>query len=410
MRGPLLAVLGAGLLLAGGAWLAGRHCSARHARELARQQEAWAAEKAGLEAAIEQARAEAARVDMRAAAATAPPVSARRLSPAEIIERLRSLGASGAVSAARLREAVYWLEDLARIGPAALPAVREFLARNEEIEFDTSWFQGRAGRDWKWPAEQVAPVSLRLGLFDVVRRIGGEGAEALLVETLGVTGRGLEVAWLTRALHEMATNKYREAALTSARALLASGAPQNSASPLDRYHREYLFGVLAFYGDSGYAAEAQAQLVRADSQIDRGALKYLQQTLGPQAVPIVAQAYQNPALGTNSSAKEPLARLALNYVGADGTADEFWRRAINDPVLTQDQRRNLIEDLNQDGFADTRNLTANDLSLIQARMALIEELAPNAMDKVNAAAFAEAYKDLVNMRAKIAGQAPTARP
>jgi hypothetical protein len=55
-------------------------------------------------------------------------------------------------------------------------------------------------------------------------------------------------------------------------------------------------------------------------------------------------------------------------------------------------------------------LTANDLSLIQARMALIEELAPNAMDKVNAAAFAEAYKDLVNMRAKIAGQAPTARP
>jgi hypothetical protein len=35
------------------------------------------------------------------------------------------------------------------------------------------------------------------------------------------------------------------------------------------------------------------------------------------------------------------------------------------------------------------------------RLQLIEELAPNAMDQVNADAFAEAYKDLVNM---LAGQ------
>jgi hypothetical protein len=35
---------------------------------------------------------------------------------------------------------------------------------------------------------------------------------------------------------------------------------------------------------------------------------------------------------------------------------------------------------------------------------LVEQLAPGAMDKVNADAFQEAYKDLVNMRAKITGQ------
>jgi hypothetical protein len=90
--------------------------------------------------------------------------------------------------------------------------------------------------------------------------------------------------------------------------------------------------------------------------------------------------------------------------------NKFCQQAINDPVLTRGHRSNLIEDLNEDGFADPRNLTANDLPLIQNRIALIEQLAPNAMDQVNAAAFKEAYKDLVNMRAKVTGQPPSARP
>jgi hypothetical protein len=201
----------------------------------------------------------------------------------------------------------------------------------------------------------------------------------------------------------MAPNQYRDQALAVARGLLASTASFNSTSPLDRNHRDYLFGVLAFFGDTSFASEAQTQLVRADSQIDRGALKYLQQALGVQAVPIVAQAYQNPLL-TNSAAKEPLARLALNFVGADVQANEFYQKTINDPLLTKSHRKNLIEDLNQDGFPDTKNLTARDLPLIENRLALIEQLAPTAMDEVNLAAFKEAYKDLFNMRAKISGQ------
>ena len=161
------------------------------------------------------------------------------------------------------------------------------------------------------------------------------------------------------------------------------------------------------FGDTGFVTEAQTQLVRTDSQIDRGALKYLQQVLGAQAVPLAANAYQNPLL-TNSAAKEPLARLALNYVGADAQANAFYQQTINDPILNRSHRKNLIEDLNQDGFADTRNLTARDLPLIENRIRLIEQLAPSAMDEANAAAFKEAYKDLLNMRAKITGQPPAA--
>ena len=94
----------------------------------------------------------------------------------------------------------------------------------------------------------------------------------------------------------------------------------------------------------------------SSSQVDRSALKYLQQTLGPQSVAVAAQAYQDPRV-TDSAKKEPLARLALNFVGPDRQANEFYQRAINDPVLTARHRKNLIEDLNQDGFPDTRNLS-----------------------------------------------------
>ena len=66
--------------------------------------------------------------------------------------------------------------------------------------------------------------------------------------------------------------------------------------------------------------------------------------------------------------------------------------------MPPDERRNLIEDLNETGFADPKHLTPTDLTLIQKRIAMIEQLAPSSMDDINTAAFKEAYKDLVNMR------------
>ena len=95
--------------------------------------------------------------------------------------------------------------------------------------------------------------------------------------------------------------------------------------------------------------------------------------------------------------QDPTAREALSFVGADPAADEYWISAINDPHLSDNERQNLIEDLNEDGLSDPQNPGPEDLPLILNRIQLIEELAPYAMDQVNADAFAEAYKDLVNM-------------
>ena len=78
-----------------------------------------------------------------------------------------------------------------------------------------------------------------------------------------------------------------------------------------------------------------------------------------------------------------------------------WIAAINDPYLSPNSRQNLIEDLNEDGFPDFRNITGDDLPLIMIRMALIEDLFFDAMDEANAEAFLEAYKDLGNMYSRL---------
>ena len=126
-----------------------------------------------------------------------------------------------------------------------------------------------------------------------------------------------------------------------------------------------------------------------------------QTNVGTQAVAKAAPAYQAPQA---TSLKAPLARQALSFVGIDSEAEEVWALAINDPEVPANERKDLIEDLNEDGFPDPKNLTADDLLLIQSRIDLIEVHAPNAMDEVNAAAFMEAYKDLVNMGARLTQQ------
>jgi len=95
--------------------------------------------------------------------------------------------------------------------------------------------------------------------------------------------------------------------------------------------------------------------------------------------------------------KEPVAREALFYVGADPEAEEIWLAAINDPSLSAQERQDLIEDLNEDGLPDPHSPTLDDLPLIVRRIALIEEVGPDAMDEVNADAFEEAYQDLLNL-------------
>ena len=103
--------------------------------------------------------------------------------------------------------------------------------------------------------------------------------------------------------------------------------------------------------------------------------------------------------------KEPLhdpdAREALAMVGLDPAAEQYWLDAIFDSSLPENERADLMEDLNETGFADPKNLTANDLPMIMSRLQIINSVLPNA-DDFMADHLLEAQKDLVNMYARFA--------
>lgn len=365
-------------------------------RSLNRQAAAWQAEKAKLQSELALAGNRPAEVKTIATPAEIVRVTnSIGISPEAILGQLVKMQASSS-DPRGIRRVVHQFESLADAGPAALPAIRAFLARNEDLEYNVGFV--RSGRDGDIPLEFAVPPSLRLGLLETVKNIGGPAAEEVLAETLKTTGRGIEVAYLARALQEMAPDKYRDLALASARELLNSPLADPS-DPLGRYDRNYLYGVFAFFHDDSAASLAKSQLVQTNGHLDQVSLHYLQQTMNSNSVSLMTQLWQDPRVAADQ--KEPLARVALAYAGMDPQANQLWQTAINDPNLSADARRNLIEDLNETGFADPKNLTQADLPLIQNRMALIEQLAPYAMDQVNARAFQEAYKDLGNMYTRL---------
>ena len=105
--------------------------------------------------------------------------------------------------------------------------------------------------------------------------------------------------------------------------------------------------------------------------------------------------------------QDPLAREALASWGRTRSLKQYWYAAINDPNLPAQERQDLIEDLNEDGLSDPKHPGPEDLPVILNRILLIEASRPYAMDQVNADAFEEAYKDLVNLaRVALGGGEP----
>lgn len=382
----------------GGGWFIGTSVeSNRSASALAEKEAQWRREKTALEDALADAKSQQSITATRTEKQIVEVE--KKQTPQEIIDNLKTLTFT-AGDTKNVRQAILQFENLIAYSKEALPAIRAFLSSNGEIAYDRSIFGSwKISKDGSVPTDFVFPPSLRFGLFDAVKKIGGSDAEQILSDALRVTGRGVEVAYLTRVLEQMAPLKYRDTAVEIAKELLRHPLTGAIGDAFDKYDKNYLFGVLAFYRDPSLAGSAQAQLVQADGKIDQGALHYLQQTLGNQAVPIMAQAYQSGNFA-DPDQKEPLARVALNFAGTDPRADALWSSAIFDQSINPDKRRELIEDLNQDGFENLKSLTDRDVALIQSRLGLIDKYGNQADSPVIQKAFAEAQKDLQDMLAK----------
>lgn len=351
------------------------HMSANHAAQLAQQRALWAAEKAELERAL------LTRTETPVAVQTLPAPGPQTVvfskpTPSGTLDRLiRVRIRAGADRSRNIRQAIKLFEDLIEAGEEALPVIGAFLERFEDVEYEAGDIDVLRGlKENRLVTEFVLPPSLRLGLLDVVRRIGGESAEQLLAKTLSSTGRAVEVAYLAKLLQDLAPDRYRDLALSVAHDLLGNPPADVPASRFDKAGRDFLFSVLAMYGDKSFAAVAEDQLVRPTGEIDHSALRYLKNTLGDQALPAVAGALSDARL-TSLESKEPLIDFVANYVGLSPQANQLFQMLVKDNSIPIELRVSSLMGLYKLGL-DHENPGLRDLQLAQARLEVIETLKP----------------------------------
>jgi hypothetical protein len=119
--------------------------------------------------------------------------------------------------------------------------------------------------------------------------------------------------------------------------------------------------------------------------------------------PKQSQLQTNQSLTPENELPDPDPREVLAMVGMDDEADQFWLNAIFDTSLSDKERADMMEDLNEAGFDDPKNVTADDLPLILNRLELIEAVLPNADDFMTEH-LTEAQKDLAEMLTAASGQ------
>jgi hypothetical protein len=344
---------------------------------------------------------------LAAASSTTAPVSTTpapvvagqgvRRDPREIIQILKGLRPSSRED----RGAVYRLisfhyQSLIELGQASVPAIAEFFDQNIDLEYSSSSREGRDdnGRGDNNDARDrfrtlfrrnnpsfnfSFPPSLRIGLMQVLREIGGEPAETVLAKVVSSSARGVEVAYSTYLLNQMAGEKYREASVTAARELLLNPAPSGN-SRLDRDNKDYLYWVLTFYKDPGFLDVAQQLLVGANGQLDPDALNYLRESMQEQAMPAIAAAFADARI-TNRMEKIPLLGAALDYLGKHPMANQMVTDVLKDQTIPVQIRTLTVQSLGGQERGPFRSETPKTPAELQARLQLLQEIRASAQEE-----------------------------
>jgi hypothetical protein len=244
------------------------------------------------------------------AASIAPSLRPLRSTAAcaqQLIERLTEAG-TGKLSAEKAAEFKRHFQDLASQGAAAIPAIRQFLDRNQDVALDEA---GEVG--------QVGYASVRAGLFDVLRQIGGREATDVLVGTLRSTADPAEIALMARYLEELAPGQYRREAVNAARETL----DQLGRGQLQAREAGPLFQVLQSYGD----AQVAADLERAFPQWHYYATIALAALPEGQGIPSLVQRLQAAAVTGKSPNDFGLQMLAQAAVQSPDAASALVEQA-----------------------------------------------------------------------------------
>jgi hypothetical protein len=132
------------------------------------------------------------------------------------------------------------LQTLTEQGSAAVPAIREFLGQNQELDFTTNPGGNLLGQS-----------SLRSAMINALSQIGGPEATSLMVDTLNTTTLPSEIGQLTQAIEEQAPGQYRHETFKAITDVLNMAA--NGQLPAD-WDVGSLFKLVQVYGDSTTAS------------------------------------------------------------------------------------------------------------------------------------------------------------
>jgi hypothetical protein len=219
----------------------------------------------------------------------------------DLLARLAKIDLSrGRISQEQAKEVNQLLQQLREQGSAAIPAIREFLQRGEDVSFDA--LPG---------GESVDFSSLRLGLVDALHQIGGPEAVTASAAALQGTTDPLEIALLSLTLEQQAPGEYRQLELTAARNALAQALSGNwkggDVSPL--------FETFQALGEANDVPLLK-QAVTKWNYYATVALAGLPNGAGIAALIQLAQDPAISSLGTGDFAFRPLAQVALQYPDA----------------------------------------------------------------------------------------------
>ncbi len=228
---------------------------------------------------------------------------------------------------------IYELERLVEIGEQAVPEIQSFLKRNEDVVFHSGISAVQRGaRRTGSGRNRLFPHTLREGLIEVLERIGGDAAEASLLEVLRVTGKGGEIASAAHSLEVMKPGKYSQEILTAAKELLSEPVKGDDGIGVDTETRAYLFKILNEFGDDAFLEQAKTQLIFEDGRLDRDALAYVMEQQGETAMESVYNAFQNSDV-LNLADRLALAKRGLEYVGMNEHSNEMFYALMRDPQL-----------------------------------------------------------------------------
>ncbi len=243
---------------------------------------------------------------------------------------------SGGVSPQKAEELKRAYKQLAEQGSASLPAIREYLQRFQDIDFDAVG----AGK-------LVGYSSLRIGLLDALAQIGGPEATDLSLQILETTGDPQEIAFLAKGLEkQLPPEQLRPATLAAASDALA----QALGGELDGRNLAPLFEVLQKYGDESVAGLLEQSAGKWNFYATL-ALAGLPDGAGVPALLRLAQDGANSGAGNGDSALRPLAQAAMQYPAAR-------------TALVEQARLNQIPDNAWPGIVSS---TANRFSAIRRR-------------------------------------------